>query len=196
MNISIRRVFSAESGKGTYNYLNTQKKYELTKTILFFGISLAIFFMGLWSTKTTSNYLTIVAVLGCLPASKWAVTTFMFWRYKSLDASCVQRIEKEKGTLCNLYDMVFTSYSENYVVSHLVIADKTICGYSRDANFNEKGFQTHLTTILKTDGYKDITIKVFTDMDKYMERLQQLASHEQTDKRIKDMAELLKSVTL
>ena len=196
MSFSVKRVFSAESGKGTFNYLDTQKKYELTKTILFFSISLAIFFMGLWSTKTTSNYLTIVAVLGCLPASKWAVTTFIFWRYKSLSSDVVARIEQRKGTLCNLYDMVFTSYNENFVVSHLVIADKTICGYSMRPDFNEKAFQSHLNSILRTDGYKDITIKIFTNLEKYEERLQQLAELEQSDRLILDIAKLLKSVTL
>lgn len=196
MSISFKRIFSAESGKGTYNYLNTQKKYELTKTLLFFGISLAIFFMGLWSTKTTSNYLTIVAVLGCLPASKWAVTTIMFWRYKSLPAESVEKIGACVGNLTGLYDMVFTSYNENFVVQHLVVCDNCICGYSSKADFNEKGFQTHLTGILRTDGYKEITIKVFTDMEKYQERLHQLNALEQSGKHIADIVTLLKSVTL
>lgn len=196
MSISFKRIFSAESGKGSYNYLDTQKKYELTKTLVFYGISLAIFFMGLWSTKTTSNYLTIVAVLGCLPASKWAVTTIMFWRYKSLPADSVRTINASVGHLTGLYDMIFTSYNENFAVQHLVVCDNCICGYSAKADFNEKAFQKHLTGILRTDGYKDYTIKVFTNMDKYTERLSQLNALVQDGKYVADIVTLLKSVTL
>ena len=196
MSISVKRIFSAESGKGTYNYLDTQKKYELAKTLIFYGISLAIFLMGLWSTKTTSNYLTIVAVLGCLPASKWAVNTIMFWRYKSLPAESVERINASIGHLTGLYDMVFTSYDENFSVQHLVLCDNCICGYSAKADFREKEFQKHLTGILHTDGYKDYTIKIFTNIDKYTERLSQLNALEQDGKYVADIVTLLKGVTL
>ena len=55
------------------------------------------------------------------------------------------------------------------MVSHLVIADKTSCGYSMRPDFNEKAFQSHLNSILRTDGYKDITIKIFTNLEKYEE---------------------------
>ena len=197
MKISVRRLFSPESGKGSYNYLNTQKKYELAKTVLFFGISLAIFFMGLWSTKTTSNYLTIVAVLGCLPASKWAVTTFMYWRYKSLPDKEVEEIEAAVGNLGGMYDMVFTSYEVNYHIHHLVVCDNCICGYSTQKDFDEKKFYKHILGILRMDGFKDdFTIKVFTDKKKYTERLKQLNLLDRTTKNEEAIKNVLKSVSL
>ena len=71
------RMFSNDSVKGTENYLKTQKKYELLRTILYFGISLSLLIAGWVTTKSRANLLTIVAILGCLPASKSLVSTIM-----------------------------------------------------------------------------------------------------------------------
>ena len=68
--MTISRLFSGENFKGTYLYLDTQKKYEIAKTAILYSLSVAIFLTGYISTGTKKNLLTIVAVLGVLPASK------------------------------------------------------------------------------------------------------------------------------
>ena len=62
-------------------------------TIGMFAISLAIFIMGYISTKTNANYLTVVAVLGCLPASKCAVSLIMFLKAKECSSEDKDMIE-------------------------------------------------------------------------------------------------------
>ena len=64
--------------KGQYGYLSYKKKFSAIVTIGMFALSLAIFIMGYVTTKTNANLLTVVAVLGCLPASKSAVSMLMF----------------------------------------------------------------------------------------------------------------------
>ena len=76
--MKIRRLFSSSCAKGTENYLNTQKKYEILRTILYFAISATLFIAGYLQTKTKVNLLTVVAVLGCLPASKSTVSSKLF----------------------------------------------------------------------------------------------------------------------
>ncbi len=49
-----------------------------------------------------------------------------------------------------------------------------VCGFSEDKGFKEKDFNNHIQNVLKTDGYKNISVKVFTDINKYTERLEQL----------------------
>ena len=71
------RMFSNDSVKGTENYLKTQKKYELLRTILYFGISLSLLIAGWVTIKSRANLLTIVAILGCIPASQSRVSTIM-----------------------------------------------------------------------------------------------------------------------
>ena len=44
--MQLKRLFSTESVKGTKDYLNTQKKYELIRTALYFAISVSLFVAG------------------------------------------------------------------------------------------------------------------------------------------------------
>lgn len=194
--MQLKRLFSTDSVKGTRNYLNTQKKYEIIRTILYFGISLSLFAAGYIQTGRRGNLLGIVAVLGCLPASKSAVGAIMFLRFRSCAEKAAVRIEEHSQGLCCLYDMVFTSYKKNFVVSHLAICGNTVCGFSENEQFDENGFYKHIGDILKLDGHKNVTVKVFTNLSKYAERLEQMKSLEPDEKGTAAVAATLKSVAL
>ena len=172
--MQLRRLFSTDSVKGSKGYLDSQKKYEVIRTVLYFGISLSLFVAGYLQTKDKANLLTIVAVLGCLPASKSAVSAVMYLRYKSLNGQTAEKIEAHCQGLACLYDMVFTSYKKNFVVGHLAVCGNTVCGYSEDSGFQEGEFGRHIDGILKMDGLKGVTVKIFTSLSKYTERLDQM----------------------
>ena len=40
--MQLKRMFSTGSVKGTKNYLRTQKKYEVIRTIIYFAISISL----------------------------------------------------------------------------------------------------------------------------------------------------------
>lgn len=193
---SILRLFSAEEYKGSRNYIRSQKKYELLRTVIYFSVSISLFVAGLLATGDKMNLLTIVAVLGCLPASKSAVNMIMFLRYQSLDESTAEQIAGCTEGLTQLYDMVFTSYAQTFVVGHLVVKGNTVCGYSVKKDFPEKEFQTHLEAILRADNYKNVSIKIFTDLGKYKERLKQLQELETEEGNTAGIVRTLKSVVL
>ena len=176
--MSISRIFSGEKYKGTYLYLDTQRKYEIVRTVIFYAIAIALFVAGYITTGTKKNLLTIVAVLGVLPASKSLVSVIMFLRYKSFK----EKIEC-KGII-NAYDMIFTSEKINYRVSHLCVSDGCIIGYSEDAKFDENKFKDHVTSILAVENLKNITVKVFTDRKAYMNRISSLSPSEGVDENI------------
>lgn len=190
------RIFSTEKYKGTKDYINSQKKYEIIRTLLYFGISISLFAAGYIQTGRKANLLTIVAVLGCLPASKSAVSVIMFLRFKSCGADAASEIEKHCQGLHVLYDMVFTSYQKNYVVSHLAVQGNTVCGYSEKPDFLENDYYKHIDNILKMDGLKDVTVKVFTDLKKYTDRLEQMKELEADEGRTEAVIATLKSVAL
>ncbi|MCM1063722.1 MAG: hypothetical protein NC420_04470 [Eubacterium sp.] len=194
--MQLMRIFSAEKYRGTKNYIDTQKKYEIIRTLLYFGISLSLFAAGYIQTGRKTNLLTVVAILGCLPASKSAVSVIMFLRFQSCGADAAARIEKHCRGLCCLYDMVFTSYQKNYVVSHMAVRGNTVCGYSEKPDFPENDFYKHIDNILKMDGLKDVTVKVFTDLNKYTERLEQMNGLEADEDRTAAVMATLKSVVL
>ena len=66
--------------KGNFGYLQNRRIYTGLRTLLFFALSLGLYGMGYWSTGTNQNLLTIVAILGCLPACKSAVNFIIFLR--------------------------------------------------------------------------------------------------------------------
>lgn len=194
--MQIKRLFSTSDAKGRENYLNTQKKYEIMRTLLYFGISAALFIAGYLQTKSRINLLTVVAVLGCLPASKSAVSAIMFLRYKSCDPKHAEQIKEHSDGLAVLFDCIFTSYKKNFRVSHLAVRGNTVCGFSEDADFQENDFYAHINNILKLDGHKETTVKIFDSLPKYTERLEQMKTLADEESRTKAVLETLKSVVL
>lgn len=168
----------------------------MIRTLLYFGISASLFLAGYFTTKTKVNVLTVVAVCGCLPASKSLVGTIMFLRYKSCSKTVCERLDSIKINLLELYDMVFTSYDKNFNIAHMVIAGNTICGYTESSKYDDKAFQTHILNVLKLDGHKNATVKIFTDLDKYIDRIAQLNTSEADTSNSGAIAETLKSVVL
>ncbi len=190
------RMFSTEKYKGTQNYLQTQKKYEIMRTIIYFGISLSLFIAGYLATKSRMNLLTVVAVLGCLPASKSMVEMIMYMRFKGCNPAHANEINKHTEGLNVLFDMVFTSYDKNYEIAHIAIKGNTICGFTQDDKFDEQAFYKHIGTILKAENYRDASVKVFQDLKKYTDRLEQLKVLEADESNTEGIINTLKSVSL
>ena len=168
------RMFSTFWVKGERDYLDSQKKYEILRTVLYFAISFSLFLAGYIHTGTHRNLLTVVAMLGCLPAAKSAVSMIMFLRYRSCTGEIAELVGDHSEELGFLYDCVFTSYSKNYIVNHLVVRGNTLCGFSEKSDFPAPEFYHHITDILKKDRHKDVNVKIYTDLDKYVIRLDQI----------------------
>jgi len=194
--MQLLRMFSKEKYKGTRNYLKTQKGYEILRTVIYFAISLSLFIAGYVATKDRMNLLTVVAVLGCLPASKSAVDMIMYLRYKGCFLENAKKIEEHAEGLQGLFDMVFTSYTRNYQVAHMVVKGNTICGFTEDNNFQEQEFNKHITDILKVDHYKEVSVKIFSDIEKYTERLEQLKQLDTDETNTQGIMNTLKNVAL
>ncbi len=160
--------------KGTYGYLKAQRKKVVITTVIMLVLSLSIFFIGWWSTGSQKNLLTIVAVLGLLPASRSLVSMIMFLRAKGCSENAHIKIAEHSKELFEAYDLLFTSYKKNYQISHLVVADKVICGFSEDSKLDTKACEKHLETMLKQGGCKNIVIKIYRDIEKYCESLDHL----------------------
>lgn len=194
--MQIKRLFTTYGAKGTENYLSTQKKYEVARTLIYFGLSAALFIAGYLQTKSRLNLLTVAAVLGCLPASKSAVAAIMFLRFKSCAPEYAEKIKGHSQGLAVLYDCVFTSYKINFRISHLAVRGNTVCGFSEDPDFRENDFYKHIGDILKLDGHKEATVKIFVSLPKYTERLEQMKALVEDESKTSAVIETLKSVML
>lgn len=194
--MQLYRMFSTDRVKGERNYLSSQKKYELLRTLLYFAVSIALFVAGYLQTGSRKNLLTVVAVLGCLPASKSAVSAIMFLRFKSCSDEVAQKIAAHAKGLDGLYDCVFTSEKKNFVIAHLSVRGNTICGYCELQDFDENAFYAHIGNLLCMDGHKDTSVKIFTSLARYTERMEQLKALDGEAVRTQAILATLKSVML
>ncbi len=194
--MQLLRMFSNDNYKGTKNYLKSQKKYEIMRTVIYFAISLTLFIAGWVHTGSRENLLTIVAVLGCLPACKSTVDMIMFLRYAGCKPEHADAIETHREGLTDLYDLVFTAYDKNYRVSHMTVRGNTICGFTDDDKMDEQAFYKHLDALLKKDNFKDTSIKIFKDIKKYTDRMEQLKALPAEENLTDGIIATLKSVSL
>jgi hypothetical protein len=194
--MKIGRMFINDYYKGTRDYLKTQKNYEIARTVLYFAISASLFSAGWISTGSRENLLTIVAVLGCLPACKSAVDMIMYLRYKGCTQENAEVIAPHAQGLPCLHDMVFTSYEKTYNVAHITVCDNTICGFTQSEKLDEQAFYKHMNSVLKKDGYKETSIKIFKDIKKYTQRLDQMQELEVHEEFSEGILTTMKSVSL
>lgn len=194
--MKLERFIFGEKYKGTRGYLRTQGHYLLAKTVLLFAMSAALLIAGIIATGTRKNWLTVAAILGCLPACKFAIDTFMYLRYRGCSAEAADAIEAHIGALRGLFDVVFTSYDRNFVIAHLAVKGKTVCGFAADEKLDEQALVKHLDRMLKNDGFSNVTVKIFTDLRKYTERLDKMQELETDEACTDGILETLKNISL
>ena len=162
-------------GKGEYGYIAYQRKVVIIRTVIFFAVSIAIFITGYVTTGTRRNLFTIVAVLGTLPACKSLVNLIMFAKAKGCSEKAHKEIAAIVDSRSDVYDLYMTSYDKNYAVSHILVWGNNVTGYAEDMDPDiVRDCEKHIKEHLSIDGFKDMTVKMFTDIHKYTDRLKQL----------------------
>ena len=172
--------------KGNFGYLNTKRTQVIIRTVLFFGISIALYIVGYVTTGNNKNLLTIVAVLGLLPASKSLVNMIMYLKAVGCSADAKQKIKALEGRLVGMYDMYFTSYKKNFPISHMIVEGNVILGYSESSDCDCRVCEEHLNAMLKQSGFKDMTIRISDDLNTYCEQLKTLNNKEPNNHPQKD----------
>lgn len=160
--------------KGTYEHIVYRRKIDILVTLFLFALALGLYIIGRVTTGSNKNLLTIVAVLGLLPACKMVVDVIMCFRVKECSQTDRVNIDAEIGDLYGQYNLLFTSYDKNFMIDHLVITSNSIIGYSSSDKYDDKAFQAHIQDILRKEGLKDVLVKIFTNLDKYTNRLTEL----------------------
>lgn len=183
--------------KGSYGYIAYQKKASVIRTVIFFALSLAIYGIGIYSTGSNKNLLTIVAVLGLLPACKSAVNAIMFLKAYGCSEDAWEKISAYDDKLTGFYDMYFTSYQKNFPLSHMVYKGNVICAYTESGKCDCNAGEKHLEQMLIQDGCKNMTVKIFNHLEKYLDRLGQLSELDvEESKNRDDIIRLFYSISL
>ena len=183
--------------KGEQGYLDYKKKYEIIRTIIYFLIVAAVFFLGYSQTHTRKNVLTVVAVVGCLPACKSLVGVITRFPYKSCLKVLSHDIRKRASHITSIYDLVFTSTEKFMPVECIVISGNTIFGYAPDEKTDLKYTAEFIKEILGANKIKKLNVKLFRELNAFNARVDGLNSIAEVEKEdTKELEDRIKGILL
>lgn len=181
--------------KGDVGYLKDVKKRELIKCIVQWGLVIAFLIIGIIIFETKLNILTMVAVLGCLPASKAMVAVVVKWPIKPLDKEKVDRVVNNTNYLTSSFDVVLTSKEKIMPLQCVVIAGNTIYAYTNSKKVGLQSTANYMKAFLKQNEIDHLNIKIFDEFVPFVSRvegLNNIASIEQND--TKEREETIKNI--
>lgn len=156
--------------KGNPGYIEKRKQNRILKTVLQFGIVIALLILGVAQTNTRLNLLTLVAVLGCLPASKSLVEVIMLFPHHSIEMAKADEIREKTSDITAVYDLVFTSEKHIMPVDCVVISDNTICGYASNKKTDIAFAEKHVKQILYANQFTNVSVKIFDNYNAFVSR--------------------------
>ena len=166
-----------KAAKGSAGYVRYEKVKRLIITLIMFAIPIGIYISAYKITGTNRNIMTIVAVLGIIPAARFAVSCIMIMIQKDADPEAVAATEKYAQQFVHGYELTVTAYEGRMPLDALVICGNEVVCISVNGKKDEFAFmEKHITKILNSNGYFGSNVKIFSDIRKYEERLQQLAA--------------------
>ena len=158
----------AERGKP--GYINSLKKKYLVISIVEFAIVAAVFVLGYLQTGSRLNLLTVVAILGCLPASKNLVEFIVVAPHKGIETAKYEELEEKAPQIIKVYDLVVAGQAKLMQLDVVVISGNTVCGYASSEKTDEAKLADYLKKLFSAGGYEKITVKIFHDYKAFLAR--------------------------
>lgn len=166
--------------KGEYGSTLYRKKIAMIRTVFFLALCFGIFITGYVMYGSNRNVFSIIAALGCLPAGWSAVNLVMIMKAVVCSEQAHEAIERSKGSLLVYYELEMTSYERSYHIAAATVLERNVCCYSEDKKMIPAECEKHIREQLSLGGYSDHTVSVFTDLDRFTDRLEQLEKLRQT----------------
>ena len=173
-----------KKNKGEWGYVNYQRKRVMLITLVLYICAIGIYLFGYYTTHTTKNIWTIIAILSILPASKSMVNLIMFMRFKSLKTEVYGYYSSAIKDIPAIYEAPFTTYEKTYFVDALTCRSNTVtvCYLGKpsgkgDHEKDMKGLKEHLLNVLKNDGFRECTVKLYDDPDAFIRRINEINSN-------------------
>ena len=179
--------------KGIPGYLKTEQLRMLILTILLFILPLGLYIIGLVVTHTNKNYMTLFAVLGCLPASMALVQLIMMHMAKpctALDQDAILQVTKD-----GYFDYYFTGNDGNFAIAHLFYRKGNLILYPAKS-LDTKKLEAHLQKYLAQDQIKDVTVHTITDLQAYLKRIAELSKLDKDENKSLQVINLLNHISL
>ena len=170
--------------KGTYGYLRWKLKTEILRTAVYFAIVAAVYLLGYSQTHSNKNLLTVVAVVGCLPACKALVGVITRFPYRGIDQKAAEEPAGKSMHLTAIYDLVVTSSEKIMPIDCIVISGDRVFGYTSSPKTGLKDTSSYLRKMLELNGMEGVSVKLYDEFRSFIaivEGLENIAAVEKAD---------------
>lgn len=165
--------------KGTIGYVKAEKKRRILITSIMFLIPITIYVSGWFYHGTRENLLTVVAIVGCLPACKAMVGVVMMLMQKPMQQEQYELAKKAQGNLIGGYELIFTAYEKNTPVNAVIVCGDQIVGYTPEAKADTSYLEKHIAKIMAENGYKSVQVKIMKDFKQYIQRVKTICERQE-----------------
>lgn len=176
--------------KGTPGYLRDKLKLEILRTIVYFAIVAAVFLLGYSQTHSKKNLLTVVAVVGCLPACKALVGVITRIPYKTIDQATADEIAAKASHLTVIYDLVVTSTEKIMPIDCMVVSGNKVFGYTSGKKINLQETAAYIRKMLRQNNQPEVSVKIYDQYKSFLaiaEGLENIAAVEKADTKEQEM---------
>lgn len=170
--------------KGMPGYLRSRLKIEILRTVIYFAVVAAVYLLGYSQTHSNKNLLTVVAVVGCLPACKALVGVITRIPYQSVDQAAAEEVAAKSAHLTAIFDLVVTSSEKIMPIDCIVISGDKVFGYASNKKTELKYTASYLRRMLEDNGMEGVSVKLFDEFRSFLsivEGLENIAAIEKAD---------------
>ena len=187
--------------KGTAGYVSAKKRRLAMliggAAVLIIGILVA----GYMIYDSRLNWLTIIAILICLPVCRTLVNLIMLLPHTSISETTEMEISGKTENLTVLFDLIITSEKKAMKIDSIVISRNVVCGYAKSPKYDTDYAAKHIKSILEQNGIEKVTVKIFKDYVAFLSRaegMQSIASIEKNEpgRREKEIEQLILDISL
>ena len=144
--------------KGDYGYIKSQKKKRLFRTIGYFIIPIAVFFIGYVLNKGDRlNIYSIIAAVGCIPGCISAVTMITMWARKPMSEELYKEIDSINGIQTMAYELYVTTQECSLFLDAVLFSGDAVTAYCdrpvKKEQINQ--IQLHIKKALRIEKYED-----------------------------------------
>lgn len=187
--------------KGTAGYISAKKRQLAMIIGAAMVIVIGILVAGYLIYDSRLNWLTVVAILICLPICRTIVNLIMLLPHTSISEKTEMEISGKTENLTTLFDLIVTSEKKAMKIDAVVISRNVVCGYAKSSKFETDYAAKHIKSILEQNGIEKVTVKIFKDYVAFLSRaegMQSIASieKEESGRREEEIAQLILSISL
>lgn len=187
--------------KGTAGYISAKKRHLAMIIGMAVVVVIGLLVAGYMVYDSRLNWLTVIAILICLPVCRMIVNLIMLIPHTSISENTEMEISGKTENLTVLFDLIITSEKKAMKIDAIVISRNVVCGYAKAPKFDTDYAAKHIKSILEQNGIEKVTVKIFKDYVAFLSRaegMQNIASIEKNEpgRREQEIEQLILDISL